>query len=223
MRIEVPYFSQYDERIPEEWQGRSCGIVSLRMALGAVVPHKELPSPAELIASGVSSGAYVAGIGWRHDGLMRLAELCGARAHRSEFRIRKYAMPHVISSWLNKAFFNYGVALLRSSVQKGTVPIISVTVDGKSDTHLVPIVSWGKREGVLGFYYHEPASQPEDNDALYRFMSIDELGRRWRRLAIFIGSSGREEKIQEQHVTLSATTMRTNPFKVRWLEVAWQV
>lgn len=198
MRHEVPYVSQYDESIPEEWRQRSCGIAALRMALGAALPGQPLPTVPELIEEGVRMGAYVEGVGWRHDGLVQLAQHYGAHAFRREYRFRAQRfVPPQIQDLFSYAQFLWGFAALHSAVSRGVVPIVSVTVPGKRDTHLVPLVGYGEEQGTTGFYYHEPAVEPGAADAQFRFLSLEEFYMRWRRLAIFVAKSPSENTSRE--------------------------
>lgn len=222
MRKEVPYFSQYDEDIPEEWRKRSCGITSLRMALGAALPGVPLPTVRELIEEGVESGAYIENVGWSHQGLVNLAEKYGARAFRGEYRMRPQRyLPNMLKSFLNKFLLSRGVATLYASIEVGLVPIVSVTVEGKADTHLVPLVGFGSEGGEVGFYYHEPAAEPGQADAQFRFMNIKDFSKRWRRLAIFVGprSESEQEKSEVRQSRMNMVTPPLSFFAVRWVLV----
>lgn len=196
MRHEVPYFSQYDESIPEEWRDRSCGITALRMALGAALPGQTLPSVTELIEEGIESGAYIEGVGWRHDGLVKLAKQYGANAYRGEYRIRGQSrLPQFLKAAYEHVLFLKGLSTVHNVVSRGGVPIVSVTVPGKRDTHLIPLVGYGEEGGQTGFYYHEPAAEVGSGGE-YRFMSIAEFHVRWRRLAIYVEPVQAETKVQ---------------------------
>lgn len=72
----VPEFSQFLGVAKEEWKKRSCGVVSLSMVLnylnpsfgGSILTHW-------LIDRAMERGdCYLEGIGWRHKGLVALAE-----------------------------------------------------------------------------------------------------------------------------------------------------
>ena len=65
-------YSQFLDVQSPEWRGRACGVVALR----SMMAHWDVagaPSPDDLIAIGVRSGAYLPGIGWKHQGIVALA------------------------------------------------------------------------------------------------------------------------------------------------------
>lgn len=175
MKLNVPYYSQYSAEVPEDWQPRSCGIVALRMAL-AFVTHAA-PTPQDLINEGVARGAYLSGIGWKHDGLVSLAEKYGARAHRREFKGRRGTW-RLVMRVTGAVHARQGLSYLRRALKEGTVPIVSIRVEGSRDTHLVPLVGFDQH----GFTYHEPAAE----DGANRTMTTTEFLHAWRRLAIFV-------------------------------------
>ncbi len=168
--MEAPYYSQHAEEVEESWRPRACGIVSLRMALEAVGGKVE--SSQALINEGVDAGAYIQGIGWKHAGLVALAEKHGAKAYRKEFR-----------KWywhLNPLLMQFALTF---RMRRGEVPIVSLTVEGKKDTHLVPLVAYDAK----GFYFNEPAAKSAAEGAR-KFISYSDFGLRFRRLAIFISA-----------------------------------
>lgn len=170
MQLPVLYFSQYDSEIPEEWKKRSCGIVALRMALSREGKNNDIQSSWGLVQEGVSIGAYKEGVGWKHAGLVDLAKRHGAHAFRREFR-----------SWFLKTFYFLAERHLLMSLQRGIVPIVSLTVPDKNDTHLVPLIGYDDK----GLIYHEPAAHtPEEGSA--RHISYADFKKRWRKLAIFV-------------------------------------
>jgi ABC-type bacteriocin/lantibiotic exporter with double-glycine peptidase domain len=160
--MSVPFYSQHAADVPEEWRRRACGVIALRMALAHF--GKEV-SPAELIEAGVAAGAYDPKFGWRHDGLVALAQAHGVEASRKEF----------------KKNLDEGIAHLRAAVIAAQVPIVSLRVEGMTDTHLVALVG----ADTNGFFYNDPALDSATGQNI--FVSNVEFSRRWRGLAIFIG------------------------------------
>ena len=170
MQLPVAYYSQYDSEIPEEWKKRSCGIVALRMALSQK-RENDIQSSWGLVQEGVSSGAYIEGVGWKHAGLVDLAKKHGAQAFRREFR-----------SWFLKTFYFLAEQHLVMSLKRGVVPIVSLTVPDKNDTHLVPLIGYNE----TGFIYHEPAAYTSEEGS-EKHISYADFKKRWRKLAIFVG------------------------------------
>lgn len=67
----------------KHWEPRSCGILSLKMAMDGLAMIHSRPLSAsigELIKQGVTQGAYTPGPGWIHKGLADLAKEYGYRA-----------------------------------------------------------------------------------------------------------------------------------------------
>lgn len=186
VRNAVPYHSQHDTSIPDEWRKRSCGVTALWMAL----THNTktgVPTVAALIEEGVASGAYLPNVGWRHDGLVALAKAHGKYAWRREFRVRaRSRLPKVLIGAFNWFLLRWGMYTLVRAIRAGVVPIVSVTVPDKEDTHLMPLVGFSKEHGTHVLYYHEPAALPETQDGAGRSIELSEFMRRWRRLALFV-------------------------------------
>ena len=166
MQNSVPYFSQYDTTIPEEWRPRACGVVSLAMALGFIL-KKEIVAP-ELIEEGLKINAYHGVLGWRHDVLVELANNRGAHAHREEFKKDRE--------------LQVGIEKIKRVIENKGVPIVSIIVPDMHDTHLVPLTGFNND----GFFYHESAKKSNDQEVEYVFISNIDFETRWRRLAIFV-------------------------------------
>lgn len=67
-------FKNFDEA--KYWERSSCGILCLKMAMDAYISSnskKMSPRIHDLIKKGVEIGAYDDSLGWKHDGLVRLA------------------------------------------------------------------------------------------------------------------------------------------------------
>jgi Peptidase_C39 like family len=164
--MSLPFYSQKATDVPKDWQYRACGVASLRMAIEAKVGKAK--NTEELINEGVKIGAYLPGIGWKHDGLITLAKNNGAQGYRKEFP--------------DKA---EGIEYLRQAIKRGEYPIVSVRVDGLADSHLVVLSEYGEQGGTRGFFYNDPAKEDSKSGA-HIFISLDEFTRLWRGLAVFI-------------------------------------
>jgi hypothetical protein len=183
MMLAVPFYSQYAPEVPVEWRRRACGIAALHMALAAKDASGAIRTDS-LIEEGIASGAYVPGIGWKHDGLLALALAHGVPAYRKEFGTRKFprrfrTLLSPIAHW----FAGNGVHILRKTLDRGAIPIVSLTT-GSTDTHLVVLTGYEKGNAA-GFYYHDPAGEEKDNKN--RFMDGATFAKRWRQMALFIG------------------------------------
>ena len=169
VKNKVPYFSQYDTSIPKKWQPRACGIAALWMAL-STTSRETIPSVSELIQEGVAGSAYAPGIGWKHDELVLLAKKHGSRTRRNEYKKQNE--------------FTKGVNTIKKTIDRGGVPIVSITVPGVRHTHLVPLVGYDDKN----VFYHEPARKKKGQKVKGIALSWSEFAERWRRLVIFIES-----------------------------------
>lgn len=71
----VPFYSQFEDIQPLEWQKKSCGIASLGMVIEFYKP--ETVSVNKLLAQAIAAGAYQKDAGWKHKDLALLAESYG--------------------------------------------------------------------------------------------------------------------------------------------------
>jgi len=191
IKLDVPHYSQQEDVVDESWKSRSCGIVSLAMAMKYFgVDFQDIDS---LIQEGLIIGAYEDGVGWKHDGLISLAHNHGLFGYREEFR-------SIVVDIVNKLFspnhfeeklFEYGVAKISHNIERNMPVIVSLDKNmfGSNDSHLVPITGTEKDGGVIsGFYYHEP-NPKDNNEPSHRFIDIDTFKKHWRKMAIFVQKS----------------------------------
>lgn len=67
-------FGAPDEATYEHWWQEACGIVSLRTIIGAIRPNDEQSTIFAHITHVIQRGAYLENVGWKHDGLVKLAK-----------------------------------------------------------------------------------------------------------------------------------------------------
>ncbi len=163
MKLDIPFYSQHDSNVPEEWRHRACGVVSLRMALESKTG--KVFEPKILIEKGVEEGAYIQGVGWKHDGLVRLANENGCEAYRKEFSDSAE-----------------GIEYLKQVFDKGEIPIVSVRFVDSKDSHLITLCGYTDE----GFFYNDSAKMNE-TDGKGAFIKTEEFVQIWRKLAIFVG------------------------------------
>jgi hypothetical protein len=106
-------------------------------------------------------------------------------AYRREFgtrvfssKLRKLLAP--VAHW----FAFSGIRTLRSALDAGIIPIVSLTTN-TADTHLVVLTGYEKGS-KSGFYYNDPAAS-EERDGAHLFMDMNTFSRRWRQMALFVG------------------------------------
>ena len=80
INYDVPFFSQRLDILDESWRYRSCGIIATKMAMdywhGQSVNNSS-PTLEVIIGTGLTIGAYSAGIGWSHAGLANIGRQFG--------------------------------------------------------------------------------------------------------------------------------------------------
>ncbi len=176
MIIKVPYYSQYIDVVDKNWRPRACGVVCLKMLLGA--QFVRTPSLDEMIRQGEAIGAYGPS-GWTHDGLVSLARKFYTKLSRAEWRQAEGKT----SDELN----DEGIAFLISELRTGYPLIVSAikNFEEADKFHMVVLVGFEEEDGmVTGFYYHDSdAHHPKEGKNL--FVSIDIFRTAWRRMAIF--------------------------------------
>jgi len=76
MKYEVPEYSQYLDIEDENWQGKTCGIVSFKMLIDYWLdnPKTEPENFSELVEEGLGYAGYIPGVGWRHKELAQMAK-----------------------------------------------------------------------------------------------------------------------------------------------------
>ena len=79
---DVPKYSQHLHIETQDWQNKSCGIVSLGMLLAYHGIPISLP---HLLAQGLIQNAYLPGIGWKHKELAELGRNFGVRGENFDW------------------------------------------------------------------------------------------------------------------------------------------
>lgn len=73
----VPFYSQFRDIDSVEWQKLSCGIASLAMLIEFYKPGTVIINA--LLKEGITTGAYLYDVGWKHEGLVALADNYGLK------------------------------------------------------------------------------------------------------------------------------------------------
>lgn len=171
IRINVPYFSQYQELKDKVFALTSCGMVCLFMALSYYSRKKIISFEKdleEMVMSGrETEGGYKPGVGWIHDYFVATAENYGLKPYRKE-KIETF--DEIIES-----------------IKKENPVIVSVERRCLTAVSLHMVLLTGIKTGddaVEGFFYHDPASLVE-KDGSHRFCTTEQLKTYWREKAIF--------------------------------------
>ena len=170
----VPFYSQYDEGVPEEWRDRACGIVCLRMALAS--RSSSAFGAYDLIKEAETIEAYDPKTGWSHRVLVLIAHNHGIPAYQEEFRSREPRAEEQLA--------RHGVKKFKEELARGKTILASVPKGFKPEgsPHLILLTGFGSN----GFEYSDPAGTTAANGANL-VISEDEFLKHWRRLCVIVG------------------------------------
>jgi hypothetical protein len=160
-------YSQFLDVQSPEWRDRACGIV----ALGSMMAHWDVadaPSLDDLITIGVQNGAYLPGVGWKHQGIVELAT--------------RYGLAGKCFDWFAE---DPWVAFLKFIELLGDGPVIASIhrdFDVKNGGHLVIVED---ANGVVR--YHDSAARERTD--IERTASVGTFLVGWKRRAIAIRRS----------------------------------
>lgn len=168
MKLDVQYFSQFLDVEDKRWMPRACAIACLKMVLEYY--EKKDTTIDNLIEEGLRIAEYTS-VGWRHDVLVKLAEIHGLLAHREE-GLKDHN----------------GVQRIIDAVRKGEPVIISAvkSILGQTKFHMVVVTGIEEKDGeVVGFYYHDPESLDREKGT-HLFVKREMFESDWRGMAIFV-------------------------------------
>jgi len=183
MKLNIQFISQQDPSIPEEWRGKSCGITCLKMCLDFY--KKEIPAINELIKEGEIIDARIEGIGWKHDGLVRIAHNHGVPAYQEEFRSVKVDLfeKTFSSSEFENELTTIGLQRIKDSIVRNVPVIVSFKKGFGSIENNHDLVVIGFDENG-GFIVHDPSNSDPKEAVLVDESTFKSF---WRKFAIFVG------------------------------------
>lgn len=175
----VPFFSQYDESVPQEWRDRACGIICLKMALkgrsSAAFAVNDLIKEAQAIYASLGQEFDVKN-GWSHQVLVYIAHNHGIPAYQEEFKS--------LDPRAEEQLARYGVKKFKEELARGKTILASVLKGFKSDGEMHMVLLMGIRGN--DFQYHDPAGTSAEQGA-NQIISEEEFFKYWRRLSVIVG------------------------------------
>ena len=142
----IPVVNQL-EASDKFWKYRACGVAVIKMILVSQNKDLNLVSLDELIEKGLECGAYVENVGWRHQGLVCLAEKYG------------------VALTFQKEFFKTaedkikGLKIINKELLSKRPVAVSVHpgFNGQKDSHLLLAVGMNlKNSSATGYYIQDP-------------------------------------------------------------------
>jgi hypothetical protein len=161
----IPRYSQYLDVRMRGWKSRSCGVVALKMIIDCYIPRAQRLSADDLIALGLAREAYIPGVGWKHHGLVKLAEEFGLRG-------KNYDWASSTSDAALKKMHRYASLPFLASVYKH--------FDPKNGGHLI-VVTKVDRNAIS---YHEPASHIRGE--IQKTVTLSLFLRGWKKRVIVV-------------------------------------
>lgn len=194
MILPVPFVSQYSLPRDKDGLSRACGLACLKMIIDfraeEPIPLEDLLHESELV-----SGAYIPGIGWAHASLAIILRNHNIGAYPQEFRSVYKDIAHrtTLPSPYESLHIERGIRKIAGKIKEGKPAIVSgiknwnVADKSRLDKiHLMVFtgVENNEKEGILGFYYHDP--DDENGPGENKFIDISTFRKLWRKFAIFI-------------------------------------
>ncbi|OGD67048.1 hypothetical protein A2442_00275 [Candidatus Campbellbacteria bacterium RIFOXYC2_FULL_35_25] len=183
-KLDIPYYSQYDDVKDEHWKPRACGAVCLKMVLDFMKPSET--SVSDFVLSANERGAF-GEYGWIHQELINVAKNFGVSLERKEFKSEDKIK--------SEKLLEQGIEEIISSL-RGDKPVLISTIRKWTEEkkfHTVVLTGFKEDEQELkGFYYNDPDYEGEDPNPSggqggeNLFVDINTFKKYWRRLAIFV-------------------------------------
>lgn len=158
----VPFFSQFSDITAASWKKIGCGIASLAMLIEFYEPGEVTVD--NLLAEGISDGAYISDAGWSHAGLISLSKKHGLSGSSRD----------MAGSSMESAFDQ-----LEEVLEVGPVMVsVHYTFDPKNPIPHLVVVN-GVKDGLV--YYNDPA---EDSGG--GTVSVSKFQNSWKKRYISI-------------------------------------
>lgn len=166
-KLNVPYYSQYNDVRDGDHRLRACGMTCAYMALKFF--EAPVPTLDEMIGQGMQRGGF-GDSGWIHDYFVSLFKSFGLACERYE------------------GMRDRDVEQFRQMIHSGNPVIVSVARRMFDQRQFHQVLLTGVREseaGALeGFFYHDPASLRQEG-ARHLYVPLPTFYLDWRHMAIF--------------------------------------
>jgi uncharacterized protein YvpB len=187
MNLEVPFFSQLNNGIPDVFERQSCGICCVKMLLDYYNKEKNEKKIEilDLIKEGELIKAFDRQINngvWVHDGLAKILRNHGIPAYVQEFRSVKVNLDteNFEENENQKDLLQIGIEKILLRLKKGYPVIASVEAGfgSNTSTHMI-VISGYKKDDEVSFIINDPLEDSEKEISLEYFLEF------WRKFVIF--------------------------------------
>ncbi len=179
MQLEVPFFSQLDDQIPEEVQRSVCAIACIKMILDY---KNEFVDFATILAEAQWVGEMDKA-GWTHEVLVRVLRNHKVLAYRQEFVGHEVDVIKLNATLAEHSlnFVEKGIEKITKSIDEKNPVMLSVTAgfsQNQSD-HVVLVVGYDDQS----LFILDPILNNEKNPLVVPIETFKEF---WKKLAIFV-------------------------------------
>ncbi len=143
------------------WEVSSCGILCLKMATDAFLSSRSeplSPSVASIIKLGVEINAYDKDAGWRHEGIVRLADKLGFSAY-TQNPVKNMELCQLLRDG------DLAIVSVKSAFRTKKSPKEKILFWRKYGGHLALVIGYKEDESgkLEGFYIHHTSAVHENN------------------------------------------------------------
>ena len=179
MQLEIPFFSQLDEQVPEELTRSVCAIACIKMILDFKKENSDFSKilkEAEWIGQKDKAG-------WTHEVLVRLLRNYNILAYRQEFIAHNIDVDNQQASVADHTndFVEKGIQKIKTNIDNQNPVMVSVRAgfsENKAD-HMILIVGYEENNLIV----FDPILHSDQNPKL---INIDVFKDFWKKLAIFV-------------------------------------
>jgi hypothetical protein len=187
MKIDLKFFSQLDNKIPENFQRQSCGLCCVKMLIDYYNPQTEIEI-SNLLKEAELIGAYDTKINngvWTYEGLVRLLRNHNVLSYDQEFRSVKVDLEkgEFLKNENQTDFIHAGLSKIVKNIKNKKPIIVSVKAgfSDNVDSHLVVLNGIEEKSNFLQsiLFVNDPLVGPDIEMTLEYFLKF------WRKMAIF--------------------------------------
>jgi hypothetical protein len=186
--INIPYQSQNDNTVSDEWKDRACAIACVKMVLDIFSDDKK--TMPELIEEGLIINAHT-DQGWSHQGIVRILRNHGVLAYSQEFKsikiIKKDGGVLKEKSEYSKKMIEDGLLKILLKINSGEPVICSVKpgFDENKFSHTILLVGFNFDKDKKVLIYHDSDSRSGEIKE-NKEVKLDIFMEYWKELAIFL-------------------------------------
>jgi len=179
MQLEVPFFSQLDEQVPEELRRSVCAIACIKM----ILEYKKVECDFLKVLKEAEWIGEKDPAGWTHEVLVRVLRNHTVLAYRQEFVAHSIdvSTQSAVVAQHTPEFVEQGIGKIKKNIDAGNSVMVSV-IAGFSENredHVVLITGYTEDS----FSILDPILHAEQNPTI---ISIETFKTFWKRLAIFV-------------------------------------